>query len=49
MKKYIAELWQDNIRVAEIDCPTQTEADREIGHYALMYAQDGPVLIKKKY
>ena len=29
------------------DAPTDKEAKMEIGHYALMYGQDGPVEIRK--
>jgi len=43
-----AELWQDGIRVAKVEGPTEASVDREIQHYAMVYAQDGPVEIKFK-
>lgn len=45
----VAELWQDGILVASVDAPTIGEAEKEIQHYALMYSEDGPVTIKRKY
>lgn len=34
--------------VAQVFCPTDDEAQREIQHYALTYSQDGPVTIEKR-
>ena len=44
-KRYSAELWQDGVCVAAVDCPTKEDMRREIGHYAMMYGQDGPVRV----
>jgi hypothetical protein len=44
-KRYTAELWQDEMCVASVDCPTEEDMRREIAHYALVYSQDGPVRI----
>lgn len=44
-RSWKAELWQNGIRVAGVDCPTAEDMRREIGHYAMMYGQDGPVRI----
>jgi hypothetical protein len=49
MTSYVAELWQGGVLVASVDAPTKNVAEREINHYALMYSQDGPVIIKRKY
>jgi len=46
--RFIRKLWQDGIVVAEVDAPTKEEADREIHHYAMMYSQDGEVVITEK-
>lgn len=43
-----AELWQDGMIVAKVEGSTEAAVDREIQHYAMMYAQDGPVEIKFK-
>lgn len=39
---------QDGMVVASGDAPTEAEAKREAGHYAMMYAQDGPVKVSVK-
>ncbi len=49
MKRYIAQLKQGGIIVAEVDAPTEEEAIREINHYFMMYSQDGEVEIIKKW
>ena len=41
------ELWQDGVMVAQVVGPSQ-QAWQEIRHYALMYVQDGPVVILDK-
>lgn len=41
-------LWQDGIEVASVDAPDLASAQREIMHYAMMYAQDGPCEIRGK-
>ena len=52
-KRYIAELYENELRVAEVDCPTFKEAEREIQHYYMMYSQDlrkrVKLVIKRKY
>lgn len=45
-KTYTAKLLQGGIVVAEVSAPTIEQAEREIVHYAMMYAQDGPVIVK---
>ena len=47
-KRYRFQLWQDGIEVAGVDAPTLEAAQREIMHYAMVYAQDGPVEIRGK-
>lgn len=44
----IYDLEQDGIIVASVDAPTEEQAQKEIGHYALMYSQDGEVKIIKR-
>jgi hypothetical protein len=39
------QLWQDGIMVAAVDCASREYALKEIGHYAAVYGQDGPVNI----
>lgn len=41
------ELYQGGQMVAAVDAP-KSDALREIRHYAMMYAQDGPCTIKVK-
>ena len=41
------ELWQGGIRVAAVESTRRHEAEREINHYAMMYAADGPWEIKE--
>jgi hypothetical protein len=45
---WYAELWQDGILVASVSGPTEASVDREIKHYAMVYAQDGSVEIRFK-
>lgn len=40
-------LWQDGIEVARVYASNDEDARREIGHYAMVYAQDGPVEIRR--
>lgn len=46
-KQYGYKLIQGGIVVAQVEASTDEEANREINHYAMMYAQDGPVKIVK--
>ena len=48
-KRYIAQLKQGGIIVAEVDAPTEEEAIKEMQHYAMMYSQDEEVEIIKKW
>ena len=43
---YQFEVWQDEIPVASGSASTPEEAQREAGHYALMYGQGGPVELR---
>lgn len=43
---YTAKLIQGGLVVAEVYAPTLLEAQREIMHYAMMYAKDGSVIVK---
>jgi hypothetical protein len=43
MSRWNFSVEQDGIVVASGDAPTEDGAKREAGHYAMMYAQDGPV------
>ena len=43
----IYDLEQNGIVVASVDAPTEEQAKKEIGHYAMIYSQDGEVTIKK--
>ena len=49
MTSFEAELWQDGMMVAGASGPTKEVVEREINHYAMVYSQDGPVEIKRKY
>ncbi len=49
MERYIAQLKQGGIIVAEVDAPTKEQAIKEINHYAMMYSEDGEVKIIKKW
>ena len=48
-KRYIAQLKQGGIIVAEVDALTEEEAIKEMQHYAMIYYQDGEVEIIKKW
>ena len=39
---------QNGIEVASVTAPTRDEAERETMHYAMIYAQDGPVSVTIK-
>jgi hypothetical protein len=45
MKRFAAELWQNGVKVASVDCPDEDSMNREIVHYTLIYAENGPVKI----
>lgn len=45
--KYRYDLIQDGMIVASVIAPTKKQGEKEIGHYAFMYQQDGPVEIKR--
>ena len=47
-KQWRAELWQEGVMMACVECRDKLDVEREIHHYALMYSQDGPVEIKWK-
>jgi hypothetical protein len=47
--RFTFELWQDGIKVADVDAATFDDARREILHYASIYSQDGKVEIKGKH
>ena len=47
MKRYGYKLFQDGMEVARVEAPTEKQAWAEINHYAMMYGQDGPVMIKR--
>ncbi len=44
---YEYQLIQDGMVVATVFASTDARARNEIGHYALVYGQDGPVEIKR--
>ena len=44
---YEYRLIQDGQTVASVTAPTDAQARNEIGHYALVYGQDGPVKIER--
>lgn len=48
-KRYVAQLFQGGMKVAEVDAVTRKDAEREINHYAFVYGQDGEVEIKRNY
>jgi hypothetical protein len=41
-----AELWHAGIMVASVSGPTEASVDREIQHYVMICAQDGPIEIR---
>ena len=47
-KVYRFDLIQNGIVVASVESASKAGAAREIGHYAVMYAQDGPVEIVER-
>lgn len=46
---FIARILQDDLIVAEIDASSIKQAEREIEHYAMVYSQDGEIVIERKY
>lgn len=48
-KRFRANLIQEGVIVASVDAASQQECEREIRHYALIYGQDGPVRIERKW
>ena len=48
MSRWNFSVEQDGMVVASGEAPTEAEAKREAGHYAMMYAQDGPVKVSVK-
>jgi hypothetical protein len=40
-----AEVWQHGIMVVCVEGPTRKSIERDLCHYAVQYAQDGPVSI----
>lgn len=49
MKQYSAKLIQEGIEVAGVSGPDKEVVLREIFHYALIYEQDGPVIIEANF
>jgi hypothetical protein len=48
MSRWKFSVEQDGMEVASGEAPTEAESKREAGHYAMMYAQDGPVKVSVK-
>ena len=46
-QEYRYELWQDGIMVAATAADSREDARKEIAHYAIMYAQDGPCTVRE--
>ena len=49
MKQYNYNLIQNGMIVASVSSASFKDAEREIQHYALLYAEDGPVRIRRNY
>ena len=47
MKEYRGEVWQDGFLVARAQGGNYTQVNAETAHYAMMYAKDGPVTVKR--
>jgi hypothetical protein len=47
MAKYKAGVWQGNIEVAITEGNDPIAVEREITHYAMMYSQDGEVVVRR--
>lgn len=47
MTEYRGEVWQDGFRVAMAHGRNYAKVNAETAHYAMMYAQDGPVVVKR--
>lgn len=45
--EYRGEVWQDGMRVAMAQGYNYAQVNAETTHYAFMYAQDGPVVVKR--
>jgi len=41
-----AEIWQGGIMIACVEGPSRKAIERDVCHYAVQYAQDGPVSIR---
>lgn len=46
---FVAKLFQGGIMVASVDSLSKVDTEREIQHYALVYSQDGAVIIVRNY
>jgi hypothetical protein len=44
--EYRGEVWQGGMRVAMAQGQTWSTVNMETAHYAAMYSQDGPVIVK---
>jgi hypothetical protein len=44
--EYRGEVWQDGFRVAMAIGTNYAQVNAETAHYAAMYSQDGPVIVK---
>lgn len=45
--EYRGEVWQGGLRVAVVHGPNYARVNADTAHYAMMYAQDGPVIVKR--
>jgi hypothetical protein len=48
MHEWKAEIWQDKMMVVRVTGETEADVRNEINHYAVQYAQDGPLEIRVK-
>jgi len=46
---YEAKIIQDGMEVASVSCGDKEVVEREIRHYAMLYAEDGPLKIERNY
>jgi len=49
MNNYKAKIKQNGIVVAQVESSNKEYVEKEIQHYALMYSQDGDVIIIRNY